>query len=280
MMKHPLAVFAAAAIALLSNAPAHAGTGSATATLSSLTFTLIDLDLTDGVTPSLSFLAAEYTSSRSAYGTVYRIADNASMEGEQRRTFLTQEPVAMLATGSATASMTGATAASISSETGFSAQSNATTGNTDIVVAGAETNPTEWGRTFVISANTALMIEADYLLEASLLNRVNPQEVASASLLLEAYLKASTSAGQEVKSFFDYAYTSAETGDHDQKSGHIKFTFENASSSNREGFFTQVGARTYVAVGAVPEADTSLMAMLGLGAMGAVAARRRQQKLG
>lgn len=277
-MKHTIAVFSAAALALLSTASAHAGTGSATASLSSLTFNLIDLDLTDGVTPSLSFLAGEYTGARSAYGIVYRIENDSGTDGQQRRTFLTQEPAALLATGSATASMLGASATSNATETGFSAQSNATTGSTDIVVASAETNPTEWGRTFVLSANTALVIEGDYLLEASVLNSTNARESASASLTLVAYLKASASGSAQQASFNDYAFASHDNPGTDQRSGRITFTFENASSSTREGFFTEVGARTYVAVGAVPEANPSLMALLGLGAMGAVVARRRQQQ--
>ncbi|NHZ62788.1 PEP-CTERM sorting domain-containing protein [Massilia genomosp. 1] len=56
MFSHPCTIAAALFTAgMLAYAPAHAGQGKATASLSNIQFELIDLDLTDNITPSITF---------------------------------------------------------------------------------------------------------------------------------------------------------------------------------------------------------------------------------
>lgn len=153
MFSHPRTSAAALfAAGMLTFAPAHAGHGTATASLSNIQFELIDLDLTDNITPSITFsrkLASESVilrsgndsvqGSSSGFNTISRTVPDASVSAGATPTSLKVEAHAGTVTSNlnatASASQTMYFVLSPSTRLSFSAQADAVLENEGIMMA-------------------------------------------------------------------------------------------------------------------------------------------------
>lgn len=269
-MRHAHIVLAATLAASLIPQSAMAGTGIATATIDGLTFTLIDLDLTDDITPSLTFVDA--TSTPTLYSTVSYIPGGSQPSAyDQQRTYIDLTPDAVLSSGASSASVQGASASAGSTATSLRARSEASAAPDTLSTAVVVAEPAGLGRTFELSAKTALLIQGSYSLEASLINGESSREVASASLSFNVQL------GSTIEYFYDGVLATVAQPKSENRTGQFSYTFNNATASVSTGAFRNLNAYTYVAVGAVPEANAGWLALAGLGVAGGVLARRRTQ---
>lgn len=269
-MRRAHIVLAATLAASLIPHSAMAGTGIASATLDGLTFTLVDLDPTDDITPSLTFVDA--TSTPTLYSTVSR-HPGASLPSEYdyQRTYIDLTPDAVLSSGASSASVQGASATAGSTATSLRARSEASATPDTLSTAVVVAEPAGLGRTFELSAKTALFIEGRYSLAASLINSGSSSEVASASLSFTAQL------GSTVEYFYDGVLATGAEPKGGSRTGQFSYTFNNATAAASMGAFRNLNAYTYVAVGTVPEAGAGWLALAGLIVPAGVLARRRKQ---
>lgn len=269
-MRRAHIVLAATLAASLIPQSAMAGTGIATATIDGLTFTLIDLDLTDDITPSLTFVEA--SSTPTLYSAVGHLpAPPAPAENAYQRNYIDLTPDAPLSSGTASASVHGAsaTAGSTASSLSARAEASAVMGTRSSAVVVAE--PAGLGRTFELSAKTRLLIQGSYSLEASLIGSLSKNEVASSQLSFIAQL------GSATESFHDGILLTGAQPKSESRTGQFSYAFNNDTASVSQGALLNLNAYTYVAVGAVPEADAGWLALAGLGVAGGLMARRRAQ---
>ncbi|MCE3607954.1 PEP-CTERM sorting domain-containing protein [Massilia sp. P8910] len=252
MFSHPRNIAAALFIAaMLAYAPAHAGHGTASASLSNIQFELIDLDLTDNITPSITFSTKRASGSVSiqsgsdkaqgswsGFNSVSRSVPNASINASAAPTSLHAEahadsvPSTLMAT--ATASQTLYFTLSPSTRLSFSAQADAVMDNQGINQA--------W-------STASLGASIDMLINGVLGNET-----------VNMYLRGTT--GEHSRFLHGTVDTGASVG-----TGTLS-----ASTSAR--FFHNVGVAAPMS--AVPEPETYAMLAAGLLVIGAARRKARQ----
>jgi hypothetical protein len=272
--------FIALAAALVAGAPAHAGSSSASATISNLSIQLFDLDPLDGIAPSIAFgsgstdsfvSASAYQSSPYAYdyheawGTAFAPIATSAVAGG------TQSQAAIIGTGSAagtTLSASGSTVVSASSYPYDNGQYGA-----------YAYTPYYYYGAFTLSANTVVVISGD----ASVSAAVDPTgsaygyayATAYASLYISGPAAGGGSGGQSSSdSRQAYLYNYATPGSF-ADAGKIAVSFVNLTGLETTGYFQgTASAYGWAYAAAVPEPSGYALMLAGLAATGFVARRR------
>lgn len=287
MMQRLSALAIAASLAILASSGAAHAASTANLTITGFSITLVDTDLTDGISPSLTFI----DSSGRGHGTyVYTVARYFHDDGSEsddtldRGTFqgIFLAPNAANATVSRANSSAAVTADSVqlSAFSTVSIQSSIH----DAAYAEASMRP-DWGGAFTLSANTTMIVEASYSLMANV-------EVAPVGFL---YDEAAAMFSLRGTIFFpgagpfpgsDQFFLNKEAvafnlpGESPtvSVSGQFSESLHNHTGAAVRGFLT-LDARVVTVdanVTPIPEATSYVQALTGLGVLGAVAARRRR----
>ncbi len=275
--------------ALASLGSAHAATATASASIYELSFTLIDLDPTDGVAPSLTF-NDPYGYGYTAYGSAYANQNNsAGIYVNDSNSFTAPYAAnAFVSAGSASATAGGSSATASSTNNAFSATATSTlTGDpastSDYGNAGATTYPNNYyyyNQGFTLGANTLLLVKGKYALSATVDATGTTSDYAQAYVYLYGSFDSGTGITQSAglsKSMTVYG-DSANYLQSDSKSGTFGFSFTNYAPTAGTGSFysSYAGAYTYVATASVPEANVLALALTGVGVAGLGGARRRR----
>lgn len=277
----------------------------ASASIGNLSFTLIDLDPFDGLTPTVNFTTGNGGTALSISAADTAIGESESAGRARPGTFsFTKEFLAELTNASAQASI---------SQQGLSAQGHANGAGTSFnASASTGLQSSYYGGAFSVSlsANSALLISAELSLSAEASNPTcsyyyycysgSEQASASGSLTLSysysgngAYVNYSRSDGQSLTAsamasyenynyqynpntgYYDYVYYTV-PGYEESKSLNqvLKGTFTNMSSATQYASLgLSVGVSGQATTAAVPEAGTLGMAAAGLIVAGALAGR-------
>jgi hypothetical protein len=276
--------------ALASLGTAHAATATASASISDLSFTLIDLDPTDGIAPSLTFNDPNGYG-YSAYGWAYASQnDSAGVYVSDNKSYTAPyDTNAFVTPGSASATAGGSTATASSTLNGYSATATSTlTGDpaspSDYGNASATTYPNNYyyyNQGFTLGANTLLLVKGKYAVSAS----VDATGTTSDYAYAYAYMFGTFDSGNGIAQTaglnkYVYAYGDVTSGYplSDSKSGTFGFSFANYAPTAGTGSFynSYTSVNTYVSTAAVPEADAWALALAGVGVAGLATTRRRR----
>lgn len=280
---------ALAALAAIAAAPAHA-TASSSASFGNLTITLTDLDLNDGVAPSLSFGA--YGKPYVAVGTHGWADDYISHEYAQ-----TASTMGGALAGQLTDPLSSAQAnlAAANTVAGFTAMSTsgqaASTSDGHGAYYGYASGSNPSARAFTLSANTRLTVSVAGALSTTTTIGYNleadQEEYALASLLLgltaynQAGVETVDAKSYEMGSYFNVRDDGTTIGEHYDWSGMLSVEYSNLSAAAVNGYLdTAVAVSGLSAVSAVPEAQTWGMLLAGLALVGTASRRRRVQRAG
>lgn len=302
MNAHRLAAASALiACALSVNVHAEVLNASASASITNLTFTLIDLDLSDGITPSVSFFSeptgGKYgeTSSGVVGMQITRANGLTSQAGD---TIYDYPPSGYLLTGDISKSLNGTSSSAASSGTisGNPVGSagnliTASTASLDTSAAQADKAVTAYSSVwsthgqFFLSANTRLVIQGTYDVSASVDGLAAVAESASAKINVVIGTGYYTSFYKQVSTQLQkhVSFGNGLTGEQSITNSFLQ-NIDNITSGELVGFVA-TNASTSVAIVAVPEPEAWALVATGLGllAFGSTRsqrARRRQQKLG
>lgn len=287
-MKPSRLAAAAALLACALSTPAHAAVleASASISLKNLTITLIDLDPTDGIAPSIDFLDVGTNRyrlrSESAItdwqGTVTGSANNASLTGSQNSLLLPSQVSSGSAGAQSSAEITLSsislkTAASLDTSTPQHDISRETTAG---LISCCDNDTGGSFVSFFLGANTALRIQGQYDLAALLQSggaSTGAGQFASTGLYLNL-------ASDDQSSWLADEAIAEIDGVAATRSGLFDLTLSNQSGSFRSGSFAiQANAIASVdsGVSPVPEPESIALMLAGLGVAGAIGARRRQR---
>lgn len=277
----PLHIAIAASLsAFILSAPAHASapdaSASASASIKNLTFTLVDLDQTDGITPSIFFYVPYIHGP-----TNHRTSGNVNLTHVSAQGITTYSdgaisgqvtPQTYLITGDVTRNLLG----SASSATGHSVISGDPFGSggsleaTSAVTfdksfptldrkASAKSTVEEAGTAFGLSANTRLVITGDYVIAASLTGAISPGDKANVTFRIDGDMGSWENPGSERAADDLYVFSRQTL----QRSGTFSLAIDNIKSQTDYGF-VRVSASTFASISAVPEPETWALMCAGL----------------
>jgi hypothetical protein len=296
MKLRTLTVAAALACAI---GPAFAAS-SASASLSSITFTLYDLNPTDGIDPLLTFTGGvgtygSYVTAGASETDIINGGDSASQTKTGAQFTTSRSASVSTDSSGATASVVGSGLTSIGGTTptsvflsSVSASGHATApagaGSSDFS-ANAMSPQANWYTNFTLSNNTLLLVtlnastSADMTIGYDALNGVAEYAYASTSVSLSGAGASGTgsqnaydSSGSSVNGWWSFGPASA------SDSRLMAVSFSNVSGADLGGTFAlnaNVNGFSQSAV-PVPEPETYAMMLAGLGALGFISRRRRQ----
>ncbi len=308
MLLRSVAVAAALAVAAV---PGWAAS-TASVQVSSLQLRLVDLDTSDGITPSISFVGGVSRGSASASFTTPGSSgsENVAFNG----LFTAWEP------GSAHASNSYSTASAVLAGSGTAAGSTLTASGsatapgggfclpgsdgyntcfTSSAGFGASVTPGDYSGQFVLSANTLLVLTANVSLSASATGggRVDfyswfqqiYSDHATAGVTLEVnglgplghgWQSASDNRGVYANAFYDHVMGQFVPSS-EAFSGAIAVSFTNLTGSDMVGSYRMnlnSGGHTYADALLVPEPGSWALMLAGLAAVAGAARRRRQER--
>lgn len=276
---------AAAAATLLAHAPAHAA-ASSSASLSNLTFTLYDLNTTDGITPWIWF-AGNGLNSAFALNSAPAESDSHWSFGSGHFDGSTVSAGTSMSTASGIS--TGGTPATISGEGSITVGNLQASGNAKGTTGtlGSEYSRYsaygQWaqmdGYNFAISANTLLEVSAD----AEVLTKVthgytnSPYDREYAGGFVELSISGPMADGYHSVDGLAYDTYNTLGPRADSQLGKLFISVVNDTESSQDGFFVaRVSAYGYSYAAAVPEPETYAMMLAGLSAIGFMARRSKQ----
>lgn len=269
---------------------AHAAT-TASASINNLRITLIDTDLSDGIEATLTFndpygygYGTYVSSSASVYANGLSESDSDSDYGTFQNTFLSSN--------SASAAVTHASSQVTTTESSVVMTASADLVGDNLSVFGYEYASASssaypfvywWGGTFTLSANTLMVVQGNYNLAVGVDGVVNAATVyydqASANYSISGSLTETNTTSQ---SFSSSRSLNASQGYGwpvtDSASGVLYGSLYNGSGASLSGnlyMSASVSAYDY-SVTPVPEAQTTALAIGGLGVVGLLASRRRK----
>jgi len=280
------AVACAMAMAAVAAMPAHA-TATSNASFGNLTITLTDLDLNDGVAPSLSF--GPYGKPYVAVGTHGWGDDYISHEYSKAASTMGGTLSGQLTDPLSSAQVHLAAANTVAGFTSMSTSGQAAStpdGHGAYYGYASGSNPS--ARAFTLSANTRLTISVAGALSTTTTIGYNLEadqgEYALASLLLglTAYnqdgVETVDSRFYEMGSYFNVRDDGTTMGEHYDWNGLLSVEYSNLSAFAANGYLdTAVAISGLSAVGAVPEPETWGMLLAGLALVGTVSRRRGQR---
>lgn len=263
-----------AVLTLAAAAPSFAAT-TASGTVSNIGFELIDLDLNDGITPSLNFNVTGGYYFEDPY-TELTLADQRSgYNNTQRQNQTISQPYQ----SSASYAPSGGTALNASASVtgrlfdGLTMQAQASSAGGE---AGANSLATSGHVHFILSPNTALRITADlYATAARAPGLTDGGSYADVQFLIFENVPESTSYSRP-DGFFAATYTPGVSSGLFQ-AAHVDYLINNRSTgsiTNMMSFNAYASAQT-LATSPVPEPATYGMLLAGLGVLAATARRRR-----
>lgn len=283
MMKKTSLALAVAAGFVLAATPAFADS-SASATLGNVRITLTDLDLTDGITPSLTinFGSQPYLNGAiGSYGPEF-VRDGYAHLGKNAGSTVTDSVQAAYASSSATMvgadNISGITSMAVSGAAGSSAigfgEFGALAGNYTLA-------------SFLLSANTAITITMDATMNVQTTLGYDPatgngeHAQSHVHVLFDGYDDNGNSLLDE---YYQDLYVDAKldangniTGAQQSWASTFSVTFNNFSSHEQLGnFMGEIGVGGSSMLTPVPEPETYALLLAGLGVVGQVARRRRK----
>lgn len=253
----------AMASALCLNSAQAAGTASASVSIVEIVLT--DLDLTDGITPSLQLLAPSRTASRA--NATYLNATPRAWIGENKGSsdyfgsLNAQTSVPNQVFG--TASKSGDSLETLAVSTSMSA------GNSSILRTEADAMSFV---EFLLSPNTSLSITFDMSVSADSVTGQSRDAMAYTSAYID-YIWAPRPIGPS----FNKTYQEDEFGQHGQ-AGSVRWTGTIDSGASEEHLFMTINAISSVTPAPVPEPATYGMMLAGLALVGAAGRRARKQR--
>lgn len=271
---------------------AHAAT-TASASLTNLSITLIDTDLSDGIEASITFndpyghgYGTYVASSASVYVNGLSESDSDYDYGTFQNTFLSSN--------SASAAVTHASSQVATTESSVVMSASADLVGDNLSVYGyeyASANSSAYpfvywyGGTFTLSANTLLVVRGNYSLAVNVDGVVDAPtsyyDQASASFSFSGSLSETNATSQSFtasRSLNASNYTGYGWPASDSASGTLYGALYNGSATSLNGnLYMSASVSAYDhSVTPVPEAQTTALALGGLGVFGLLAARRRK----
>lgn len=263
---HPL-VAAASVAALLSHTPANA-TASSSASLDSISWTLIDLNLLDGIAASISFTGQSSVGTSTWNSTVGLTA----ADGATGASVL--DPVLASSFDGLSSSTAAVGAASLFS-------SGHTNGGPDVGSYGTYSGQAlmnGWSNTFTLSAYTAVIFTGNattFATATAAYNSGATSEWAQGQVFITGSIGNGNNLSSGTASFSAYADNWG-NGSFDDEGGLLFLTLTNGTSNSLDGsFYGYASSWGESTVTAVPEPETYAMLLVGLGVIG-FAGRRRQ----
>ena len=270
------------ACALSTSAQAAVFESHASASITNFTFTLIDLDPTDGIAPSIQFFdegSLRWSLDSGAIVTTHdgqalNTGDIGGAFGSPHEVLIAGSSSVNLRTAQALAEMT----TSAISLTSSASVDTAVPGHDLTSIAGATLSTLGSDGDFLsdlgfsLGAKTALRVQGQYSLNATLEPGPTADNLALASLFF------SLRSGDQAFSIFEVAQARADGELAVSVDRWLDFTLENSEASERNAYINMRGStESVVATGVspVPEPQTIALMLAGLGGV-AVARRRRQ----
>lgn len=252
-----IAILSAAGLAFgASNAQAQSH---AAASFGTLTFTLVDLDLSDGITPSITYSASSSTVNARIYD-----SDGYSIDNQSDSSTSINPGISI------TSAYAGVTSTSIVNGTSVSVNGASVT---DLVWFYGDAQKTT---SYTLSANTGLIVSGTF---TATVTGPQPTPTTYASLQSGGLIYITNAWGEGLAQYTGGAWTY--TGVDTNLSEDFTLTVTNAAATELNGTILanvyQGGSQGLIST--VPEPETYGMMMAGLGLLG-VAARRKQRKPG
>ncbi len=281
----------AAVASLTAVRTAHAASATASASLSELSFTLIDLDPTDGIAPSLTYIYPSTVDGSAGFGTVdaYTRPGNGTDIHDYRDFAIPIVGQSFVAPGSAEATAGGAQALATTTLNALSAQAHASlTGSplstTDFSIASAFVCPKEAcysAQEFRLSAHTQLLIQGQYALSGAVEATGKAGDFVQVAIDLGVSFAASGARTSQTVALSKFLTLDGTAGSahSDAQSGSFAWRITNDGTGLGRGtIFPAVVSAYAVAVTAspVPEAHALGLALAGAGVAGVSGARRRR----
>lgn len=285
MKKQPtLLAFACALVLAQAAAPAFAD-ATASATFGNVRITLTDLDLNDGITPSISinFGSQPYLNGAiGSYGPEF-VRDGYAHLGKNAGSQVTDSVQAEYASSSA--AMSGAN--NVSGVSWMTVAGTALSGPAGFGEFGAlAANYTS--TSFMLTANTALTISVDVTMNVATTLGWNPDPGANQAehasshvhMLFDGYdANGASLLDEQYQELYVDGQVDANghiTGAQQSWSGTVSVSFNNLSSQAQLGnFYSEIGVGGASMLAAVPEPESYALLLAGLGVVGGVVRRRR-----
>lgn len=270
------------ACALSTSAQAAVFESHASASITNFTFTLIDLDPTDGIAPSIRFSdegSFRWSLDSGAVVTTHdgqtlNTGDMGGAFGSSHEVLIAGSSSVNLRTAQALAEMT----TSAISLTSSASVDTAVPGHDLTSSAGATLSTLGSDGDFLsdlgfsLGAKTALRVQGQFSLNATLHPGPTPDDLALASLFL------SLRSGDQAFSIFEVAQARADGELAVSVDRQLDFTLENSDASERLAYINMLGStQSIVATGVSPVPEPQAIALMLAGLGGVAVARRRRQ---
>ena len=269
-------------------APKIVGAAQASASITDLSFTLIDLAPEDGLAPELLLTQRfDWVTGTSGSGYVTHTDAAGNQTRDEDRFSHPFSSTNFLTPGSAQASLEGVQADAQAVNNAFQALAQATlpSGSSDLLrtaTASVSAIALYQPAGFLLSPNTTLLIQGRYSVHASIDPEGHDQDRALAVITLDASMASidGSPRQQGLLSHVAQAGRSAGMSLESASSGEFTFTFINQTRTALAGSFGNRDAYVDVSVNApVPEPGTWAFMLTGFAALAGVADRRRTVKL-
>lgn len=290
-----LRLLALAALATVGTAPAHAASTSS-ASFTDITFELIDLNPADMLAPTITFVtdsnSASYVHAEVSVFDPNTGSDGANLTKTGVRSTTPKSTSVNYGSALAGASVTGDNTTTLSGEGEYTSVVSAmsASGGSGSPSAGGSANYSAtaqlpnwwWAQNFFLGNNTALLITTNATVTAENTVGFDGMYSESSSASLSLIISGAGPTGSGSQSFSDSLSTSISGwAGTDTQNRTMAAAFLNTSGGDLYGYLqmqASVNGYSSVVSTPVPEPETYAMMLAGLGALGFIGRRRKQQK--